>query len=187
MQGRWPKEFKLRGIGDITTANQHIKEFISEFNEGFGVKPFNTEDAHIPLPKGLSAKDIRRICTPWETRVLSKQLTVGYKNLIVQIQGASRYKLQGKEIQIIDYGDGELEVIYEEKLLPFKITTRNQLTTFEPYEETPKTIDRRLDEISRKELDRRAHWINKRLEKARKALDLKEEMLRAAEEVSAEK
>lgn len=187
LQGRWPKEFKLRGIGDITTANQHIKEFISEFNEGFGVKPFNTEDAHIPLPKGLSAKDIRRICTPWETRVLSKQLTVGYKNLIVQIQGASRYKLQGKEIQIIDYGDGELEVIYEEKLLPFKITTRNQLTTFEPYEETPKTIDRRLDEISRKELDRRAHWINKRLEKARKALDLKEEMLRAAEEVSAEK
>ena len=61
------------------------------------------------------------------------------------------------------------------------------MTTFEPYEETPKTIDRRLDEISRRELDRRAHWLNKRLEKAKKALDLKEEMLRAAEEVSAEK
>lgn len=61
------------------------------------------------------------------------------------------------------------------------------MTTFEPYEETPKTIDRRLDEISRKEQDRRAHWITKRLEKARKALDLKEEILRAAEEVSAEK
>lgn len=184
LQGRWPKEFKLRGIGDITTANQHIKEFINEFNEEFGVKPFNTEDAHIPLPKGLGARGVRRICTPWETRVLSRQLTFGYKNLIIQIQGASRYKLQGKEIQIVDYGDGELEVVYEEKLLPFKVTTRDQVATFEPYEETPKTIDHRLDEISRRELDRRAYWINKRLEKARKALDLKEEMLRAAEEVS---
>ena len=110
LQGRWPKEFKLRGR-DITAANQHIKEFINEFNEKFGVKPFNTEDAHVSLPKGLGARGVRRICTAWQTRVLSKQLTFGYKNLIIQILGGSKYKMQGKEVQIVDYGTGELEVI----------------------------------------------------------------------------
>ena len=76
LQGRWPKEFKLRGVGDITTANNHIEEFINEFNE----------DAHVPLSKGIGPEDIRRICSPWETRILSKQLTCSYKNLVLQIQ-----------------------------------------------------------------------------------------------------
>lgn len=186
LQGRWPKEFKLRGIEDITTANQHIEEFIHEFNEEFGIEPFDSKDAHVPLPLTISSSDIERICTPWEKRVLSKQLTCSYNNLIIQIQGGSRYQLQGKEVQIVDYGDGRLEVIYEEKLMPFKLTTRDQLVVYEPYEETSKTIDHRLDEISLRELDRRAAFIAKRLEKAKRALDLKEEMLRAAEEVSQE-
>lgn len=54
LQGRWPKEFKLRGVGDITTANNHIEEFINEFNEEFAVEPLNKEDAHVPLSKGMS-------------------------------------------------------------------------------------------------------------------------------------
>lgn len=86
----------------------------------------------------------------------------------------------------MEYDTGELEVIYAEKLLPFKATTRDQLKTYEPYKETSKTIDHRLDEIGRRELDRRAAWIAKRLAKAKKALELKEEILQAAEEVSEE-
>lgn len=86
LQGRWPKEFKLRGVGDITTANNHIEEFINEFNEEFAVEPLNKEDAHVPLSKGIGPEDIRRICSPWVTRILSKQLTCSYKNLVLQIQ-----------------------------------------------------------------------------------------------------
>ncbi len=40
LQGRWPKEFKLRGIKDINTANLHIEEFVNEYNEEFAIKPF---------------------------------------------------------------------------------------------------------------------------------------------------
>lgn len=186
LQGRWPKEFKLRGVGDITTANNHIEEFINEFNEEFAVEPLNKEDAHVPLSKGIGPEDIRRICSPWETRILSKQLTCSYKNLVLQIQAGSKQSLRGKEVKIVEYDTGELEVIYAEKLLPFKATTRDQLKTYEPYKETSKTIDHRLDEIGRRELDRRAVWIAKRLAKAKKALELKEEILQAAEEVSEE-
>ena len=53
----------------------------------------------------------------------------------------------------MEYDSGELEVIYAKKLLPFKATTRDQLKTYEPYKETSKTIDHRLDEIGRRELD----------------------------------
>lgn len=187
LQGRWPKEFKLRGIEDITTANENIEEFINEFNEEFAVKPFNEEDAHVPLPAGIVEEDIRRIYSPWETRILSKQLTCSYKNLILQIPGGSRHVLRGKEVKIVEYDSGELEVIYEDKLLPFKATTRDQIKTYEPYKETSKTIDHRLDEIERRELDRRAVWLAERMKKAKKALDLREEILQAAEEVSRER
>lgn len=187
LQGRWPKEFKLRGIEDITTANENIEEFINEFNEEFAVKPFNEEDAHVPLPAGIVEEDIRRICSPWERRILSKQLTCSYKNLILQIQGGSRHVLRGKEVKIVEYDSGELEVIYEDKLLSFKATTRDQIKTYEPYKETSKTIDHRLDEIERRELDRRAVWLAERMKKAKKALDLREEILQAAEEVSRER
>lgn len=187
LQGRWPKEFKLRGIGDITTANKNIEEFIKEFNEEFAVKPLNDEDAHVPLPAGVVAEDIRRICSPWETRILSRQLTCSYKNLILQVQGGSRHVLRGKEVKIVEYDSGKLEVIYEDKLLPFKATTRDQIKTYEPYKETSKTIDHRLDEIERRELNRRSVWLAERMQKAKKALDLKEEILQAAEEVSRER
>ena len=145
------------------------------------------------LPDGKFPSDSSKIKPPkgdWEKlRILQsfpKQLTCSYKNLILQIQAGSKQTLRGKEVKIVEYDSGELEVIYGEKLLPFKATTRDQLKTYEPYKETSKTIDYRLDEIGRRELDRRAVWIAKRLAKAKKALELKEEILQAAEEVSKE-
>jgi len=65
LQGRWQKDFKLRGVGDITTANNHIEEFINEFNEEFAVEPLNRGDAHVHLPKRIGPEDARRICSPW--------------------------------------------------------------------------------------------------------------------------
>ena len=54
---------------------------------------------------------------------------------------------------------------------------------FEQYEETPKTIDSRIDQIMAKENNRRAAWLEKRRVAAAKSLDTKEEVITAAEEI----
>ncbi len=112
LQGRWPKEFKLRGIKDINTANLHIEEFVNEYNEEFAIKPFYQEDAHVPLL--ATEEELKRICATWHERHLSKNLSCSFKNQIIQALGVeNRHGLIGKEVSIVEYPDGKIEMLWD--------------------------------------------------------------------------
>ena len=184
LQGRWPKEFALRGIEDISTANKNLQTFINEFNEEFGVIPLNSEDAHRPLPFGTKEEHIYRICSKWSRRILSKQLTFSFQNHTIQVLGEeNRHSLWNKEVFVLERASGEIEVIHGEKVLPIKILPQKELPKIEPIYETPKTIDHKLDKIMEKEKNRRTTWLNQRAIKAKKALDAREALIEAAEEL----
>ena len=92
----------------------------------------------------------------------------------------------GKQIDIIEYEGGALEVCHKDRLLPFKVLDQQLVKEYQPYEETSKTIDYRVDELLKHEQNRRAAWLDKRLRAAAKRLDIKEEVIQAAEEVISE-
>lgn len=182
LQGRWPKEFKLRGIKDINTANLHIEEFVNEYNEEFAIKPFYQEDAHVPLL--ATEEELKRICATWHERHLSKNLSCSFKNQIIQALGVeNRHGLIGKEVSIVEYPDGKIEMLWGLRVIPIKIIPKVGCPKFEEYTETAKTIDARVDEIMAKENQRRQLWLNKRAAKVREVLNMRELVIEAAEEI----
>lgn len=82
LQGRLPKELRLRGINTIEEANCYLPTFMEEFNQQFGVAPLSPDDAHIPLAKH---ENLRMILVQKETRIISKTLTISYENKLYQI------------------------------------------------------------------------------------------------------
>ena len=59
LQGRWSKEFAVRSIEDISTANELLESFIAENNEEFEVRPLDDQDSHSPL--SICEEDVLRI------------------------------------------------------------------------------------------------------------------------------
>lgn len=184
LQGRWVKEFALLGIKTIEEANDVIGAFIEQYNAEFGVPPMDSEDAHVKLADKEQRQAVERICAKWVERKLSKTLSCNYDDSVIQVQGVeNKWTMVGKTVHVIGYPDGHLEVVYENKLMPFIRRERKTLECFEQYEETPKTIDSRIDQIMAKENNRRAAWLEKRRVAAAKSLDTKEEVITAAEEI----
>lgn len=188
LQGRWLKEFQLLNIRNMEDANAHLPEFIAQYNEEFALMPWEPEDAHVQLSSDKERDAVKRFCALWYERKLSKSLSCNFDNSVIQVQGIeNKWSLAGKYINVIEYPDDSLEVVHGSKLLPFIRRYRDSLKCFEQYEETTKTIDHRLDQIMEKEKNRRAAWLEKRRTKAKKAMDTKEMVLKAAEELAKEK
>ena len=187
LQGRWTKEFRLLGIESIEEANAYLQQFIVQYNEEFALQPLEPEDAHVKLNNSKEREAVKRFCALWHERKLSKSLSCSFGNSIIQVQGVeNRWSLVGQNISVIEYPDGSLEVVHGSKLLPFTRRHRGSLKCFEQYRETSKTIDHRIDLIMEKEKNRRAAWLEKRRARAKKAMDMKEMVLKAAEEVAKE-
>lgn len=186
LQGRWPKEFVLRGISTIEQANDSIKELIESYNEQFSLQRPGLADAHVQMS---DIESIKRICALWHPRHLSKDLTCRFKGSRIQVFGQSRVILSGQEIQVLEYRDGKLEVLWERidrgkkvsVLLPFAQSEVSQITEFKQYENS-KTVDAHLDKIRRSEQSRRANWINRRREAAERYLDEQEKEVEKLED-----
>lgn len=76
LQDRLVKELRLRGISDIKTANEFLKdEYIEKHNDKFSVAPKSETDLHRPL-KGY---DLDEIFCLKEERNINCDMTVRYK------------------------------------------------------------------------------------------------------------
>lgn len=185
LQGRWPKEFKLRGIKTIDAANAVIDEYINRYNKRFALKRDNLPDAHVRID---DTETVKRICAVWNPRRLSKELTCRFNGRRLQVLVKRRLELSYQEVQVIEYRDGHLEVVYEHivdgrkvmSLLPFALCDVSQVKEFEDFE-TTKTIDARLDKIRLGEQSRRVNWINRRREAAEKHLNEREKEVQELE------
>ena len=119
LQGRLVKEMRLRGIASMAAGNAYVPEFIADFNARFAVPPRQPDDAHRPL---LPQDDWARILTIQEPRILSKNLTVQYRNAIYQIQSKRPgYALRHARVIVCENRYHEITIEYKGKLLDYAV------------------------------------------------------------------
>jgi hypothetical protein len=117
LQDRLVKEMRLRGISTIDAGNSFLPEFLDNFSRRFAVVPQNPNNAHQPL---LKDQDLDLIFTIQSIRVLSKNLTLSFKNVIYQIHSEkSSYVLRKARVCIREKESGEIEILYRGKSLKF--------------------------------------------------------------------
>ena len=117
LQDRLIKEMRLKKISNIQDANIYTKEFIEAYNKKFGVKPASGNDVHRLL---RDDEDIEDTLANHENRVLSKNLTFQYRNIIYQIktQGEER-RLRHASITVIDTLDRGIKIQYQDRELSY--------------------------------------------------------------------
>ncbi len=88
---------------------------------------------------------------PGTNDIYLKILVVVSKIKIIQALGVeNRHGLIGKEVSIVEYPDGKIEMLWGLRVIPIKIIPKVGCPKFEEYTETAKTIDARVDEIMAK-------------------------------------
>ena len=139
LQDRLVKELRLRGISDIETANRFLPEFRKDINRRFGVEATAPTDAH---RKSCPSEEIMDLLfTFQETRKLSKNLELSYKNLIYQIKTPGQgYGMRGSNVTVCDDKEGNITLLYKNKILEYttykkkkhitKITSSKEINHF---------------------------------------------------------
>lgn len=204
LQGRWPLEFRVRGITSIDEANQHLDEFMEDFKQEFSIPPQNETDSHVRVAASEMEEVIRQ-CGIWEERLISKNLTVSFKSTIIQIKAppSLRYALIGTSAYIVQRLDGKVELLWQDareskdpgmpvryRALQFATSDRKPLpSTTEPLaEETSKTIDAAMDRVMKRlesEPNRFAEFHSAEARRALARKQKREKQLEEAKKVAA--
>jgi len=144
LQDRLVKAMRLSGIHDMAGANAFLPDYLSGHNQRFAVAPTDNESAHQTYEG--SAIELSRSCALHHTRKLSKDLILSFnkQRYILQTGGAPRYALRGKEVTVVSYADGRIEILNGNELLPFKVFDAPKPAS-PPADE--KTINARVDDI----------------------------------------
>jgi transposase len=119
LQDRLVKELRLRAISSMEEANAYLPQFITAFNARFSVCARSLEDAHRPLAATQSLERILVLC---ECRVLSKNLTLSYNNVIYQISTKrAAYTMRGAHVEVREKSSGEVIIEYKGKALSYSL------------------------------------------------------------------
>ena len=115
LQDRLPKELRLRNISSWQDGNAFLPEFMADFNRRFAVQPRSDLDAHRPL---ADQDDLDQILTWQETRILSKNLTIQFRNTVYQIQTKRpTYALRHAPVTVCLDAQENLSILYKGKPL----------------------------------------------------------------------
>jgi len=125
LQDRLVKELRLQNIATIPEANAFGPTYIADFNQRFAVQPRSNHDAHrLAL---FSDQELDLIFSLQETRILSKNLTLQYKNVIYQIQTTRpTYALRKAQVTVCENAQGEIILLYKGKPLDYTIFHQQQ-------------------------------------------------------------
>jgi transposase len=119
LQDRLVKELRLRGISSIEAGNAYLPEFREDFNRRFAVLPRSSHNAHRPL---LTSENLELILTHQETRTLSKNLTVQFKQVVYQIQSdRPDYALRNALVTVCENAKGDVTILYKNQPLPYTL------------------------------------------------------------------
>jgi len=119
LQDRLVKEIRLRGIDDMQQGNAYLPEFMADFNTRFAVSPRSSLDAHRPL---LAQHNLDQILAWQETRTISKNLTVQFKNVVYQIQtDRPAYALHNAPVVVCQDMHGKVTILYKSAPLEYTI------------------------------------------------------------------
>jgi transposase len=109
-QGRLPQELRLRGITTVEQANRFLLEsYIAEFNRKFSMAAAQPESAFVPA----SGKDLERIFSVQQERVVNQDNTVQVANRTLQIEKTKwRGTLAKCRVLVCEHLDGSWSVFY---------------------------------------------------------------------------
>jgi hypothetical protein len=127
LQDRLVKELRLKGINNKEEGTQYFRQvYIPKHNTKFAVAPANKGNLHRPL---LPKDDLSRIFTRQLKRVVSKNLTVQYKNVLYQIKPPNgyRYTLRNAKITVVEDKSGEVTFCYKDQQVPFTIGVQKRI------------------------------------------------------------
>ena len=109
-QGRLPQELRVRGITTQEAANRFLREsYIAEFNRKFAVPAVQPESAFVPA----TGKDLERIFSLQQERVVNRDNTISYANRLLQIERTKwRGTLAGCRVMVCEHLNGSLSLYY---------------------------------------------------------------------------
>src|SRR5438128_3326488 len=109
-QRRLPQELRLRGITTVEEANRFLREsYIGELNRKFSVPAAQPESAFVPA----SGKDLERIFSVQQERVVNQDNTVRVANRTLQIERTKwRGTLAKCRVLVCEHLDGTWSVFY---------------------------------------------------------------------------
>ncbi len=124
LQDRLVKEMRLRKINNMQQGNAYLPEYIADFNARFAVQPRSSVDAHRPL---LPHQNLDRILTWQEPRLLSKNLTVQFRNVVYQIQtDRPAYALHKASVTVCQNEQGKVMILYKGEELTYTIFRKQE-------------------------------------------------------------
>lgn len=110
LQGRWPQEFRLKGVGTAAAANRYLAEaLIPEHNARFAVKAALDGSAFVPYV----GRDLADILCVQEERRVGNDNTVRYRGLALQIPPSPlRHHFVKATVRVHEYPDGRLALFH---------------------------------------------------------------------------
>jgi len=142
LQNRLVKELRLNNISNIKDANKFLPIFLDKFR----VKPESEINRHRKLVKN----DLTQIFCFKENRILSKNLSINYKNTIFQIEtNKSSYFLRNSIVNIYEKLVGSIQ-LFDHRNKPLKYTTFEKPNFIR--EADSKTLNTELDDILDKQI-----------------------------------
>ena len=109
-QGRLPQELRLRGITTLEAANDFLQQtYIREFNRQFARPAAQNGTAFVPLKR----QDLDRVFSIQYERVVNKDNTVRWDNLLLQIEPTRlRSTMANLDVIVYQHLDGTLSIGY---------------------------------------------------------------------------
>jgi hypothetical protein len=124
LQDRLVKEMRLRGISTIDDANAYVTEFMDDYNDRFAVEPRSSHNAHRALRPD---EDLDQVFTLQEQRILSKNLTLQYKNVVYQIQTSRpAYAMRKTAVIVCENDRGAINILYKGQSLAYTVYRKQQ-------------------------------------------------------------
>ena len=150
LQDRLVKELRLQNISNMEEANAFLPLYYPDLNRRFAVVAKNPNNAHKPL---TAEYNLDLIFTEQQTRSLSKDLMLQYKNVIYQIvSDSSTYVLRKARVTVCEDKEGSLRILYKGKELDFVIYSQQEKQgEIVDSKNLNKTIDR-LQDLSAKKV-----------------------------------
>jgi len=144
LQDRLVKEMRLLGISSMKEGNKYLPKYIEIFNKKFAVEPLNKVNMHRPILKTQKLDEI--LCFK-ETRVLTKNLAMQYKNMTYQVNVNTGYEytMRKARVDVLEKINGDIKIEYKGRELEYSVIKITKPAKI--YDS--KRVNKRVDEIIR--------------------------------------
>ena len=121
LQDRMVKAMRLQGISGLEAANAWLPGYLAEHNERFAVPAASSAEAHRCWLG--SFQELARICALHHQRHLSNQLSCQFQGDIIQLEQQAGAPRGRAVIDIVQYADASIEVLYRARVLKHRCFT----------------------------------------------------------------